>query len=42
MIDLMHLALQTDSTRFITFALNGFNAVPVRVCSIIEVSLGLS
>lgn len=29
MIDLMHLALQTDSTRFITFALNGFNAVPV-------------
>jgi Protein of unknown function (DUF1552) len=28
MIDLMHLALQTDSTRFITFALNGFNAVP--------------
>jgi hypothetical protein len=29
MIDMMHLALQTDSTRFITFALNGFNAVPV-------------
>ncbi|MCA9051216.1 MAG: DUF1552 domain-containing protein [Planctomycetaceae bacterium] len=29
MIDLMHLALQTDSTRFITFALNGFNAVPM-------------
>ncbi len=29
MIDLMHLALQTDSTRFITFALNGLNAVPV-------------
>jgi hypothetical protein len=29
MIDLMHLALQTDSTRFITFALNGFNAVPL-------------
>ena len=28
MLDLMHLALQTDSTRFITFALNGFNAVP--------------
>lgn len=28
MIDLIHLALQTDSTRFITFALNGFNAVP--------------
>jgi hypothetical protein len=29
LIDLMHLALQTDSTRFITFALNGLNAVPV-------------
>lgn len=29
MIDLMHLALQTDSTRFITFALNGLNAVPI-------------
>lgn len=29
MIDLMALALQTDSTRFITFALNGLNAVPV-------------
>lgn len=29
MIDLMHLALQTDSTRFITFAFNGMNAVPV-------------
>lgn len=29
MIDLMHLALLTDSTRFITFALNGLNAVPV-------------
>lgn len=28
MIDLMHLALQTDSTRLITFAMNGFNAVP--------------
>ena len=28
MIDLIQLALQTDSTRFITFALNGFNAVP--------------
>ena len=28
MIDVMHLALQTDSTRFITFALNGINAVP--------------
>lgn len=28
MIDLMHLAIQTDSTRFITFALNGLNAVP--------------
>lgn len=31
MVDLMHLALQTDSTRFITFALNGLNAVPVIV-----------
>jgi hypothetical protein len=29
MFDLVHLALQTDSTRFITFALNGLNAVPV-------------
>lgn len=29
MIDLMLLALKTDSTRFITFALNGLNAVPV-------------
>jgi len=29
MIDLMHLALQTDSTRVITFALNGLNAVPI-------------
>lgn len=29
MMDLMHLALQTDSTRFITFALNGLNAVPI-------------
>lgn len=29
MIDIMHLALQTDSTRYITFALNGLNAVPV-------------
>ncbi len=29
MIDLMQLALQTDSTRYITFALNGLNAVPV-------------
>jgi hypothetical protein len=28
MIDLMHLAIQTDSTRFITFGLNGLNAVP--------------
>ena len=28
MIDLMLLALKTDSTRFITFALNGLNAVP--------------
>ena len=29
MFDLMHLAVQTDSTRFITFALNGLNAVPI-------------
>lgn len=29
MIDLMYLALQTDSTRYITFALNGLNAVPI-------------
>lgn len=29
MIDLIQLALQTDSTRYITFALNGLNAVPV-------------
>lgn len=29
MIDLMHLAIQTDSTRIITFALNGLNAVPI-------------
>ena len=29
MLDLIHLALQTDSTRFITFALNGLNAVPI-------------
>ena len=29
MFDLIHLALQTDSTRFVTFALNGLNAVPV-------------
>lgn len=29
MIDLIHLALQTDSTRLITFALEGLNAVPV-------------
>lgn len=29
MFDLIHLALETDSTRFITFALNGLNAVPV-------------
>lgn len=29
MVDIMHLALQTDSTRYITFALNGLNAVPV-------------
>jgi len=29
MLDVMHLALQTDSTRVITYALNGINAVPV-------------
>ena len=29
MIDLIHLALKTDSTRLITFALSGLNAVPV-------------
>jgi hypothetical protein len=29
MLDLAHLALQTDSTRFITFRLQGFNQVPV-------------
>ncbi|MDX1944191.1 MAG: DUF1552 domain-containing protein [Pirellulaceae bacterium] len=29
MFDLIHLALQTDSTRLITFALSGLNAVPV-------------
>lgn len=29
MIELMHLALKTDSTRLITFALTGLNAVPV-------------
>src|SRR4051812_30580327 len=29
MIDLMQLALQTDSTRVVTFALNGLNAVPI-------------
>jgi hypothetical protein len=29
MFDMIHLALQTDSTRLITFALNGLNAVPV-------------
>ena len=29
MIDIMHLALQSDSTRYVTFALNGLNAVPV-------------
>ncbi|WP_254507323.1 DUF1552 domain-containing protein [Anatilimnocola floriformis] len=28
MTDLMHLAFQTDSTRFITFAFSGMNAVP--------------
>lgn len=28
MTDVMHLALQTDSTRLITFALQGLNAVP--------------
>jgi hypothetical protein len=28
MVDLMHLAFQTDSTRFITFAFSGMNAVP--------------
>ena len=29
MIDMMQLALETDSTRFITFALHGLNAVPI-------------
>jgi hypothetical protein len=29
MIDMMQLAFQTDSTRFITFALHGLNAVPI-------------
>jgi hypothetical protein len=29
MFDMIQLALQTDSTRLITFALNGLNAVPV-------------
>ena len=29
MVDLIHLALKTDSTRLITFALTGLNAVPV-------------
>ena len=29
MYDMMHLALQTDSTRFITFYDTGMNAVPV-------------
>jgi len=29
MYDMMHLALQTDSTRLITFFKNGINAVPV-------------
>lgn len=28
MVDLMHLAFQTDSTRFVTFAFSGMNAVP--------------
>jgi hypothetical protein len=31
MFDLMHLALQTDSTRFITFRLQGFNQVPIAI-----------
>jgi hypothetical protein len=29
MLDLVHLALQTDSTRFVTFRLQGFNQVPI-------------
>lgn len=29
MFDLIHLALKTDSSRIVTFALNGMNAVPV-------------
>lgn len=29
MYDVMHLALQTDSTRFITFNISGMNSVPV-------------
>ncbi|MFO0906430.1 MAG: DUF1552 domain-containing protein [Pirellulales bacterium] len=29
MFDMLHLALQTDSTRYVTFALHGLNAVPV-------------
>jgi hypothetical protein len=28
MFDMIHLALKTDSSRFITFAINGMNAVP--------------
>ena len=31
MFDLMHLALQTDSTRFITLRLQGFNQVPIAI-----------
>lgn len=31
MFDLMHLALQTDSTRLITFRLQGFNQVPIAI-----------
>jgi len=29
MYDVMHLAIETDSTRFITYNINGMNAVPV-------------
>lgn len=28
MYDMMHLAIETDSTRFLTYCINGFNAVP--------------
>jgi len=28
MYDMMHLAIETDSTRFLTYFINGFNAVP--------------